>query len=86
MASIFIILSNKEQNNFIYIIFSFFQKNRPSDYLENLNIPVLIISYEMFMRGYSDIKNIDFDLVICDEGHRLKNCSIKTTTVRTLKT
>ncbi|XP_047639556.1 DNA repair and recombination protein RAD54B [Phacochoerus africanus] len=41
---------------------------------------VLIISYEMLLRSLDQIKNIKFDLLICDEGHRLKNSAIKTTT------
>ncbi|EDO39293.1 predicted protein [Nematostella vectensis] len=43
--------------------------------------PVLIISYEMFIRSQDDIMNIKFDLFICDEAHRLKNSAIKTTTL-----
>lgn len=33
------------------------------------------------MRGYDIIKHIPFDLMVCDEGHRLKNTTIKTTSV-----
>ena len=47
------------------------------------NYPVLIISYEMFVRAYEVVKRITFDLIVCDEGHRLKNTAIKTTSVRT---
>ena len=40
--------------------------------------PVLIISYEMFTRTYTTIdENLVFDLVVCDEGHRLKNAGAK---------
>jgi DNA repair and recombination protein RAD54B len=42
----------------------------------------MVISYEMFVRYVEDIKKIKFDLVICDEAHRLKNAAIKTTMVR----
>ncbi|EGW06616.1 DNA repair and recombination protein RAD54B [Cricetulus griseus] len=33
----------------------------------------------MLLRSLDQIKTIKFDLLICDEGHRLKNSSIKTT-------
>ncbi|XP_022085624.1 DNA repair and recombination protein RAD54B-like [Acanthaster planci] len=43
--------------------------------------PILIISYEMFVRSIEDIRKINFDLIVCDEGHRLKNTNIKTTSL-----
>ena len=43
--------------------------------------PVLIISYEMFLRAQEVLKGVNFDLIICDEGHRLKNTGAKTTSV-----
>ena len=42
---------------------------------------MIVINYEMFLRCVEDIKNVKFDLVVCDEAHRLKNNVIKTTTV-----
>lgn len=41
----------------------------------------MIISYEMFVRNYEDVAAVPFDLIICDEGHRLKNNSIRASTV-----
>ncbi|KAL3876929.1 hypothetical protein ACJMK2_034709 [Sinanodonta woodiana] len=43
--------------------------------------PVLIISYEMFVRAYDQIQQLTIDLIVCDEGHRLKNTAIKTTSL-----
>ena len=43
--------------------------------------PVLIISYEMFVRMFDTLQQLTFDLIVCDEGHRLKNTNIKTTSV-----
>lgn len=33
----------------------------------------------MLLRSLDQIKNVKFGLLICDEGHRLKNSAIKTT-------
>ncbi|XP_070187722.1 DNA repair and recombination protein RAD54B-like isoform X2 [Littorina saxatilis] len=52
--------------------------SRVEDYVKTAVYPVLIISYEMFVRGYEVVKSVPFDLVVCDEGHRLKNAAIKT--------
>jgi len=43
----------------------------------------MLISYEMFVRYHEDISQIQFDLLICDEGHRLKNTTIRTYAVGT---
>ncbi len=42
---------------------------------------MLIISYEMFLRSHDALSAVKFDLLICDEGHRLKNAEAKTTSV-----
>uniref|UniRef100_A0A146LH21 DNA repair and recombination protein RAD54-like n=1 Tax=Lygus hesperus TaxID=30085 RepID=A0A146LH21_LYGHE len=54
------------------------KNNRPKDFNKSRS-PVLIISYEMFVKSHEDVKENKFDLMICDEGHRLKNSSIKAT-------
>lgn len=38
----------------------------------------MIISYEMMLRNIDTLHKIPFDLIICDEAHRLKNSSTKT--------
>ncbi|XP_074640679.1 DNA repair and recombination protein RAD54B-like [Tubulanus polymorphus] len=62
-------------------VFAVAQDNRVEEYMKTAIYPVLVISYEMFVRSYEIIKNVRFDLVVCDEGHRLKNSSIKTTSL-----
>ncbi|VDO97652.1 unnamed protein product [Schistosoma mattheei] len=43
---------------------------------------VILMSYEMFLQHTSEIYEIsDLDMVVCDEGHRLKNSNINTTMV-----
>ncbi|GFR93736.1 DNA repair and recombination protein RAD54 [Elysia marginata] len=54
---------------------------RAEDFVKYNQYPVLILSYEMFVRSYDTIKKVPFDLIICDEGHRLKNTAIKTTSL-----
>lgn len=45
----------------------------------------MLISYEMLMRNIDDIGKIKFDILVCDEGHRLKNNNIRTSVVSILK-
>ncbi|KAK5964477.1 DNA repair and recombination protein RAD54B [Trichostrongylus colubriformis] len=39
--------------------------------------PYLIISYEMALRNVEKLAAIQFDILVCDEGHRLKNINGK---------
>lgn len=48
-----------------------FVKKNPKIY------PVLIISYDTYYRNQDILSNLEFDLAICDEGHRLKNSKVK---------
>ncbi|KAL8610538.1 hypothetical protein ACOMHN_060458 [Nucella lapillus] len=62
-------------------VFAVTGDSRVEDYVKTTVYPVLIISYEMFVRTYEMVKAVPFDLVVCDEGHRLKNTAIKTTSL-----
>ncbi|XP_061459089.1 DNA repair and recombination protein RAD54B [Rhineura floridana] len=55
------------------------QDHKVEEFISSPLYPVLIISYEMFLRSLDQIQKTEFSLVICDEGHRLKNIAIKTT-------
>lgn len=56
-------------------------KNKVKDFTKHPRNLVMIISYEMFIRCHAEINEITFQLIVCDEGHRLKNSNIKATKV-----
>ena len=55
------------------------QDHKVEEFIGSPLYSVMIISYEMLLRSLDQIQAIEFNLLICDEGHRLKNSSIKTT-------
>ncbi|ROT81158.1 DNA repair and recombination protein RAD54B [Penaeus vannamei] len=57
------------------------QNHKAEDFIKQQHSAVMIISYEMFMRCAEVIDSYNFDILFCDEGHRLKNANIKTTSL-----
>ncbi|XP_048364013.1 DNA repair and recombination protein RAD54B isoform X2 [Sphaerodactylus townsendi] len=54
------------------------QDHKVEEFINSPLYVVLVISYEMLLRSLDQIQKTEFSLIICDEGHRLKNTSIKT--------
>ncbi|NXI50567.1 RA54B protein, partial [Chloroceryle aenea] len=61
-------------------VFTVDQDHKVEEFMGSPLYSVLVISYEMLLRCLDQVQAIEFNLLICDEGHRLKNTSIKTTT------
>ncbi|XP_041842971.1 DNA repair and recombination protein RAD54B isoform X2 [Melanotaenia boesemani] len=59
-------------------VFTVDQDHRIEQFVSSPLQSVLVISYEMLLRCVEQVQKVDFGLIICDEGHRLKNSSIKT--------
>uniref|UniRef100_A0A3Q3VSN0 Uncharacterized protein n=1 Tax=Mola mola TaxID=94237 RepID=A0A3Q3VSN0_MOLML len=57
-------------------VFTVDQDHRIEQFVLSSLHSVLVISYEMLLRCLE--QKVEFGLIICDEGHRLKNSSIKT--------
>lgn len=53
-------------------------KKTIKEFANSIHIPIMLVSYEMLLRQKEDIKKITFDLMILDEGHRMKNDDSKT--------
>ncbi|KAI7806213.1 putative DNA repair and recombination protein RAD54B [Triplophysa rosa] len=54
------------------------QDHRVEDFVSSPLCSVMVISYEMLLRSVDRLKELDFGVLVCDEGHRLKNSNIKT--------
>lgn len=52
-------------------------KNRPHHFAATNHIPFLLISYEMLAKTFDELERVRFDVIVCDEGHRLKNSNIR---------
>lgn len=55
--------------------------NKLKRYAQSVHIPILIISYELLSKQIAELDSVHFDLIICDEGHRLKNSNIKVSSI-----
>ncbi|XP_048881029.1 DNA repair and recombination protein RAD54B isoform X1 [Brienomyrus brachyistius] len=59
-------------------VFTVDQDHKVEDFAASPRSAVLVISYEMLLRSAERVAQLDFGVLICDEGHRLKNSGIKT--------
>uniref|UniRef100_A0A1Q3EZ06 DNA repair and recombination protein RAD54-like n=1 Tax=Culex tarsalis TaxID=7177 RepID=A0A1Q3EZ06_CULTA len=64
----------KQERVFTFIVGP---NNKLKKYAQSAHIPILIISYELLAKQVGELETVKFDLVVCDEGHRLKNSNIK---------
>jgi DNA repair and recombination protein RAD54B len=46
------------------------------DYLGSFLYPVLLLNYEKLTKFKDELRTANFDLIVCDEGHRLKNSDV----------
>ncbi|XP_059613072.1 DNA repair and recombination protein RAD54B-like [Phlebotomus argentipes] len=48
-------------------------KHKVKDFSVSATMPFIILSYEMVVTQLNDLQDMIFDVMVCDEGHRLKN-------------
>ncbi|KAG0289623.1 helicase [Linnemannia gamsii] len=62
-------------------------KSSITDFTLGKVFSVMIIGYEKLRTVQEEIKNVNLDVIVCDEGHRLKTANIKTAqAIRSLST
>ncbi|XP_053952538.1 DNA repair and recombination protein RAD54B-like [Anastrepha ludens] len=64
----------KNERTYAYVVGG---KQKLESYSQQLHIPFVIVSYENLLGHVADFLRLKFDMLICDEGHRLKNQSTK---------
>ncbi|KAF9430681.1 helicase [Entomortierella beljakovae] len=68
-------------------VFAVDSKSSLTDFTLGKVYPVMVIGYEKLRMVQEELKNANFDIIICDEGHRLKTANIKTAqAIRSLST
>ncbi|KAF9198729.1 DNA repair and recombination protein rad54b [Haplosporangium sp. Z 27] len=68
-------------------VFAVDSKSTLTDFTLGKVYPIMIIGYEKLRIVQDELKNANFDIIICDEGHRLKTANIKTAqAIRSLAT
>ncbi|KAF8970731.1 helicase [Entomortierella lignicola] len=68
-------------------VFAVDSKSTLTDFTLGKVYPIMIIGYEKLRIVQDELKSANFDIIICDEGHRLKTANIKTAqAIRSLAT
>ncbi|XP_067645895.1 DNA repair and recombination protein RAD54B-like [Eurosta solidaginis] len=64
----------KTERMYAYVVGA---KHKLSAYTKQQHMPFVIVSYESLLAHTADFQRLKFDMLICDEGHRLKNQTTK---------